>query len=60
MNGGNIPDFVRWSEKQVIEIKEGYTPSTFAHLIVARATQDFVWFAYSFFLDQKLLRLPTK
>jgi hypothetical protein len=51
MNGGSIPDYVTWSQKQVIEqIKAGYTPVTFGHVILARANEHLVWCRLQFFL----------
>jgi hypothetical protein len=57
MNGGNIQDFVTWSRKQIIEIKEGYTPSTFAHVIHARANEQFVWSRLQFFIGPETIPL---
>ncbi len=51
INGGSIPDYVTWSQKQVIEqIKAGYTPVTFGHVILARANEHLVWCRLQFFL----------
>lgn len=50
LNGGVISDFVTWKEKQIIEIKEGMTPNTWAHLIVARADENIVICRLQFFL----------
>lgn len=50
LNGGVISDFVTWKENQIIEIKEGMTPNTWAHLIVARADENIVICRLQFFL----------
>jgi hypothetical protein len=57
MNGGNIQDFVRWSKKQIVEIKPGYSPSTFAHVIHARANEQFVWSRLQFFIGPQTIPL---
>jgi hypothetical protein len=50
INGGNISDFVTWNDKQIIQIKEGYTPDGWAHLVLARANEHVIFSRLQFFL----------
>jgi hypothetical protein len=51
MNGGPIQDYVTWSNKQIIEqIKSGYCPVTFGHVILGRANEQLIWSRLQFFV----------
>jgi hypothetical protein len=54
MEGGDISKFVVWSKKQIIEqVKSGYMPSTYCHIIIARSNERRVWCLLQFFLGPK-------
>jgi len=54
MEGGEISDFVVWRDKQVLEqIKAGFVPDTYCHIIIARATSKLLWCHLQFFLGPK-------
>lgn len=60
-NGGPIEDYVTWSNKQIIEqIKNGYCPTTFGHVILARANDQLVWCRLQFFLGPDTVPLVYK
>jgi len=50
MKGGNISDYVTWSDKQIIEIKEGYTLDGWGHLVIARANEHIMFSRLQFFI----------
>jgi hypothetical protein len=51
MEGGNIAEFVTWNRDQIIEqVKAGYVPTTYCHLIIAKANERRIWCHLQFFL----------
>lgn len=57
-NGGPIQDYVTWTNKQIIEqIKNGFTPVTFGHVILGRANKHLVWCKAQFFLGPNTIPL---
>lgn len=51
-DGGDISQFVRRTQKQVIQIKEGYAPGTSGHIVLARANERVIWCKLQFFLGR--------
>ena len=51
MDGGDISKFVVWSKDQILEqVKAGYVPTTYCHIIIARSNEKRVWCLLQFFL----------
>ncbi|HKB66712.1 MAG TPA: hypothetical protein VKC61_12725 [Pyrinomonadaceae bacterium] len=51
LEGGDIAQFVRWTEKQFIShIEAGYVPAKFGHVILARANERIIWGKLQFFI----------
>jgi hypothetical protein len=51
---GDVSQFVVWSDKQILEqVKSGFVPDTYCHIVIARATEKRIWAHLQFFLGRQ-------
>jgi hypothetical protein len=56
MNGGDITKYVTWPKKQILEdVKAGWVPVNYCHILIARATQKKIWAYVQFFLGPDMI-----